>query len=166
MMEFFPPGALADQPELHTFRARWYAPHLLSMQERPLYPLGADEPEVYRLLFLPTFHEPVVVRLSEVEGAWRAVCKRSDGRGGYGPGRLTTETERDLSAAQANQFRRLLDRAGFWEMPSWEDSAGLDGSQAVLEGVRPGRYHVVDRWSPHGTPYARLVEFLLKLARG
>jgi hypothetical protein len=26
-----------------------------------------------------------------------------------------------------------------------------------------GRYHVVDRWSPRGTPYAKLVEFLLKL---
>jgi hypothetical protein len=136
----------------------------LALKERPLYPLGGEEPEVYRLLFLPTFDEPVVIRLSASEGAWKAVCKRSNGRGGYDPGELTTENERELSLTQAKKFQRLRDQAEFWEMPSTEDSAGLDGSQAVLEGVRPGRYHVVDRWSPHGTPYAKLVQFMLKLA--
>ena len=164
MTTFFPPGALDYRPELHAFRESWYGPALLALKERPLYPLGGDEPEVYRLLFLPTFDEPVVIRLSASEGAWKAVCKRSNGRGGYDPGELTTENERELSLTQAKKFQRLRDQAEFWEMPSTEDSAGLDGSQAVLEGVRPGRYHVVDRWSPHGTPYAKLVQFMLKLA--
>ncbi|MHC5854753.1 hypothetical protein [Nostoc sp.] len=61
------------------------------------------------------------------------------------------------------RIRQLLDCAEFWEMPSFESSGGLDGERAVLEGVRAGRYHVVDRWSPRGTPYAKLVEFFLKL---
>ena len=28
------------------------------------------------------------------------------------------------------------------------DQEGTDGSQWVIEGVRAGRYHVVDRWTP------------------
>ena len=162
-MEFFPENTLDDHPGGHAFRVNWYVPHLLSMEEPPLRPPVADRPTVYRLLFLPTFDRPAVVRLTEAEGGWRAVCKRSDGRGGYGPGPLLSAAERDLSPAEGKKFGRLLTEAAFWEMPSSETSAGLDGSQAVLEGVREGCYHVVDRWSPHGTPYAKLVEFLLKL---
>jgi hypothetical protein len=165
-MEFFPANSLDLGPEPHAFRDRWYVSHLLAMQERPLYPPAADVPPVYRLLFLPTFRQPVAVRLSDSGGVWRAVCKRSDGRGGYGAGQLTAESERELSRAEAKQFARRLNRVGFWDMPSSEETAGLDGSQAVFEGARDGRYHVVDRWSPHGTPYAELVEFLLGLARG
>ena len=70
---------------------------------------------------------------------------------------------RVISPAEA---RRVLERAGFWDMASFEDSAGMDGSQAVLEAVRAGRYHVVDRWSPHDTPYAKLITFLLELGEG
>ena len=54
--------------------------------------------------------------------------------------------------------------AAFWEMPSLEDSLGFDGSDAVLEGVHAGKYHVVDRWSPHGTLYAKLVVLILQVA--
>jgi hypothetical protein len=163
-MEFFPPGALDSQPDGHAFRERWYVRHLLAMQELPLQPAAAG-PDVYRLLFLPTFHQPSVIRLTHAEGVWRAVCKRSDGEGGYAPGRLAAETECELSPAEAKQFDRLLERAVFWKMPRFERAFGMDGSQAVLEGVRSGQYHVVDHWSPRGTPYARLVEFLLALGQ-
>jgi hypothetical protein len=165
-MEFFPQGTLDDRPDGHAFRVNWYVPHLLSMQEQPLYPAVVDRPAVYRLLFLPTFGHPVVVRLTEAAGGgWRVVCKRSDGRGGYGPGPLVSQQERDLLPAEARQLGRLLEGAGFWVTPSFKETEGLDGSQAVLEGVCEGRYHVVDRWSPRGTPYAELVQFLLKLGR-
>jgi hypothetical protein len=165
-MQFFPANALDDRPDLHAFRDRWYVSHLLAMEERPLYPPGNDQPPVYWLLFLPSFRQPAVVRLTEAGGTWQALCKRSDGRGGYSPGRLAGTAERELSRAEAKQFARLLDQVGFWTMPSSEDSAGRDGSQAVLDGARAGEYHVVDRWSPHGTPYADLVEFLLGRCRG
>jgi hypothetical protein len=165
-MEFFPPGALDDRPDLHAFHDRWYVSHLLSMREQPLHPPAAEQPDSYRLLFLPTFQRPSVVHLNRVGEAWKAVCKQTDGRGGYGPGQLTMDEEHYLSPVEEQKFVQLLDRAKFWEMPSFEDSAGLDGSRAVLEGVRAAKYHVVDRWSPRGTPYAKLVEFLLKLGDG
>ena len=97
-MEYFPQNALDDDPESHKFRTSWYVPHLLSMKEEPLHPLVVDRPTVYRLLFLPTFDRPSVVRLFEAEGVWRAVCKRSDGRGGYGPGPLVSEEERAVAS--------------------------------------------------------------------
>jgi hypothetical protein len=165
-MEFFPANTLSARPERHEFRERWYVPHLLAMEERPLYPPTLDQPLVYRLLFLPTFRRPAVARLTEASGTWQVVCKRSDGLGGYSPGRLAGKLERELSRAEVKQFARALDRIDFWDMPSYDDSLGRDGSNAILEGARVGAYHVVDRWSPHGTPYAELVNFLLELCSG
>lgn len=160
---FFPPGALDRRPDGHEFRERWYVSHLLAMQERPLRPPAKDQPRVYRLLYLPTFDQPSVVRVTDRGGIWKAVFRRTDGRGGYSPGQLTVEKERTLSPAEVEQLGHLLYRAAFWEMSSFDDSDGLDGSEAVLEAAVAGRYHVVDRWSPTGTPYAALVQFFLGL---
>lgn len=156
MKDLFPPGFLDDWPDLQVLgdRAYWYVWGLLEMQEQPLRPTAEGPSEVYRLLLFPSFKPLTVIRLSNVQGSWRMVHKQS-----------THENEHDLSPSEIKEFGRLLDQAEFWEMPSIGDSTGLDGTQAVLEGVRAGRYHVVDRWSPHGTSYAKLVEFLLAFRR-
>ena len=44
-------------------------------------------------------------------------------------------------------------------------SVGLDGSQWILEGVRGGEYHVVDRWSPKDNSYSQLCKYLLRLGK-
>lgn len=163
-MDFFPTGAFDVRPDLHQFRNNWYVSHLLAMREEPLYPPSADQTEVYRLTYLPTFEHPTVVRVTRaVNRGWAATCKRTDGRGGYGAGQLVAQAVHSLSQAEVQEFHDLLGGSGFWEMPSFEDDAGCDGSQDILEGVRAGVYHVVDRWSPHGTPYAKLTGFMLRL---
>ncbi len=40
----------------------------------------------------------------------------------------------------------------------------MDGSQWVLEGVRDGRYHVVDRWSPESGLYRETCLILLRFS--
>jgi hypothetical protein len=163
---FFPPGSLDSRTDLHASRGSRYASYLATMGEKPLYPPLADSPPTYRLLYLPTFREPLVVRVTEATHSWRVVCKRSDGLGGYFTGQLVGSGERSLSRAEVKQFRRRLDRVGFWEMPSFDGVFGLDGTRCVIEGMSAGRYHVVDRWSPCGTPYAELVKFLVGVSRG
>jgi hypothetical protein len=42
-----------------------------------------------------------------------------------------------------------LDKLNFWKMPNpVNDQRGTDGSQWIIEGVKGGLYHVLDRWSP------------------
>jgi hypothetical protein len=52
---------------------------------------------------------------------------------------------------------QMIDVAHFWTLPSRQQdepnpdgsvTVGLDGAQWVMEGVKDGKYHVVDRWSP------------------
>lgn len=162
-MDFFPPNSLDSNPELDEFSRRWYERHLMVMEEQPLYPPASRALDVYRLLFLPTFEQPTLVRLSRSHGRWSAVCKQTDGQGGFDEGQLISDSQRELSISEAKKVVELLDRMDFWTMPSFLDDGGLDGEQAILEGVSGGRYHVVDRWCPEGTEYATLVRFLLTL---
>ena len=163
-MNFFPPNTLHTDPETHAGHELWFAGHLISLDEAPLHPPATDRPDIYRLLFLATYGSPVLVSVSEAGEKRRVVCKSSDGLAGFPvPGRLVSEADRELSSREAARFAELLELAAFWEMQSCVDDSGFDGSHAVLEGLRAGRYHVVDRWSPRNTPYAELVQFMLGL---
>jgi hypothetical protein len=164
-MVWFFPEVLDYDAQRSRFRCGWYGSHLWSMEERPLYPPEPDQFPVYRLLHLPTFSAPSMVRLTEGVDGWRVVCKRSDGWGGYAAGELVAVAEHDLTVLEVQQFLNKFDQCGFWDLPSYEKCDSCDGTQAVVEGVNRGRYHVVDRWSPRGTPYAELVEYLLALGR-
>ncbi len=162
--DFFPDGVFGDQQDDPLSYTRWYERFLRSMGEGPLYPPAADAANAYRFLFLPTFHKPLLVRLTAKERCWCLVSKTNDGAGGYFPGPSTTESERNLAPAECVKLEQGVNRVRFWSLPVSDGSIGCDGSQWVLEGVSPGRYHVVHRWSPHGGQFARFCELLLDLA--
>ena len=74
----------------------------------------------------------------------------------------------NTSAEQVREFLALLKKADFWQLES--EQAGdktryrMDGTQWVSEGVRSLQYHVVDRWSPINSDFARACLFLMKLS--
>ena len=74
---------------------------------------------------------------------------------------------RQLTAHEVQSFRSKVESGGFWNAPSpINDQTGTDGSQWIIEGVKAGRYHVVDRWMPKNGPARDLGLFLsLDLAR-
>lgn len=160
---FFPPETLGDSG-LDSVRRIWYAGALYMMEESPLYPPVANRFLEYRLLYLPTFTHPYMVRLIEEADVWQVICKRTDGQGGYGFGYLVQSAKRILTKLEVEQFRCTLEGCDFWNMSSsYEECGGTDGAQVVLEGVGNGIYHVVERWAPYRTRYAALAKYMLSL---
>jgi hypothetical protein len=166
----FPKGALSDNARQDEFRTVWYSTHLKALQELSLLQL-AQNPAVqsYRFLWLRTFHHPVVVRLDfKSDGTGAITTKVASGAGGYKPGHLVENTTRPLSREQMEKFLVAVKRAQFWELPSHETPAteGCDGAQWIIEGVKDGEYHVVDRWTPSSGPVRDLgMLFLTGLAQ-
>ncbi len=80
--------------------------------------------------------------------------------------RLVRDSRIPIDAEEHRGFKILLAASSFWSLPSedWQ-SPGLDGSSWVLEGIKDGKYHRVERSSPFneaaGTP---LNDDLKKLA--
>jgi hypothetical protein len=167
---YFPKGALSDNARSDQFRLDWYSKDLRALQEPSLLRLASDTSlESYRFLWLRTFHHPVVVRLDLApDGTGQLTTKVSSGAGGYDPGRIVENKSRPVTHEQVEEFLAKVKHDQFWDLPSHETPAtvGCDGSQWIVEGVKDGKYHVVDRWSPGKGPVRDLgLTFVVELAR-
>lgn len=161
--EYFPEQAFDD------FTANWYGKHLRAMREPSLQPqprvdatLGqrhAGNGKVSKLastcrfLYLPTFSEPIIFRL-EVDGEGKAVLitKRTNGKGGYGEGRLTYSVTSPVPSPQLDHIMKLIKELGPDSMPAAvPEMRGLDGSEWILEVADGETYHVLSRWCARQT---------------
>jgi hypothetical protein len=183
---FFPVGVFG---RVDSMTAHWYKAELTALSEPSLFAARETKgAHVYRFLWVRTFHHPVSVRLIIYPaGSGSIVTKISDGAGGYNPGNLILDKTTALSGQQVHEVLERLDAIGFWSMKATDYDEGnfrdehgthveahSDGAQWILEEVKDGTYHVVDRWSP-GSPghppdkieelaaYARLCKYLLEL---
>jgi hypothetical protein len=103
---------------------------------------------VYRLHGLPTFHHSVCVRVETAGDGLRLHATALDGKGGYEPGQIAIDRSLFLSIEQWKELERLVEKSSLWELPTRVDDGGCDGDQLIVEGVREGKYHIVDRWEP------------------
>jgi hypothetical protein len=161
---YFPKGALSDDPRGDLFRANWYSKQLKALEEPSLLQLAKNPSlESYRFVWLRTFHHPVVVRLDpRSDGTGELTTKVSSGAGGYAPGHVIENKSRAVTREEAERFLARVRQAQFWGLPSHDtpEAAGDDGSQWIIEGVKEGKYHMVDRWTPETGPVRDLGVFL------
>lgn len=149
--DYFPAGVLGDTPDQHRFAAEWYSQHLGAMGEPSLFELSRQDStaETYRFLWLRSFHHPVSVRLViRPDGTAVLTAKETGGHGGYAPGKLTRNRTVSLSEQRTRMFQERLRRLAIWKLPATRPDMGVDGAHWIVEAVKDGRYHVVDRWSP------------------
>ncbi len=164
-VSYFPSGIFDVNAQQNQFTVNWYSKHLVAMNEPPLMSSLSKDSERYRFLWLRSFHRPVAVRLWRSGDETFLTVKQLDGAGGYEPGKLITNETRAITEEEREVFSQFLEQSCYWKLPT-EDSglAGADGAQWILEGVKEGRYHIVDRWSPKSGNYREACLYLLKLA--
>jgi hypothetical protein len=166
--EYFPPAAFSEKADLQQFRAGWYSSQLKALQELPLW---SKEPpkgkECYRFTWLRSFHHPAVFRLDvQKDGSGTLTIKVADGEGGYEPGKLIRNETSKLSAEQVQAITGRFERFRFFELQSYDDKIGNDGSKWIIEALAGGRYHVVDRFAPQNGPIHDLGMVFIEMAIG
>ncbi len=73
----------------------------------------------------------------------------TSGAGGYDPGTLIQNDTVTLTREETNRLLGQIEENNFWRTQSIQETpGGPDGAHWIIEGVRDGTYHVVDRWSP------------------
>ena len=146
-----------------TFFVDRYTQKLRALGEHSLLKEDGSK-EIYRLLWLRTFENPVVIRIERDKESYQLYWKVSSGKGGYEPGELTTYKSRQISKTEWNKFEELINKMEFWTSETVEKKLhGDDGSRWVIEGVSENGYHVTDRWTPKNNDYRTCGEFLIKL---
>jgi hypothetical protein len=148
-MQYFPKSSVDSRG--NESKSAWYSFQLSALQEPSLLALTKTPfSQVYRFLWLTSFHHPVAIRLEvKPDGTSVLTTKVASGEAGFKPGVLTENTSKTLSEVQTRSFLSLVNNLNFWSAPNpVDDQKGTDGSQWIIEGVKDGQYHVVDRWSP------------------
>lgn len=156
---YFPKKAFGDDSWDDQFRTKWYSGELKALEEPSLLERAKNPAlESYRFLWLRTFNHPVAVRLDmRADGIGVLTTKVTSGTGGFRPGHLIENTSRPLTREQTQAFLTRLQKISFWSLPSHvNDQTGTDGSRWIVEGVKEGKYHVADRWSPRDGPVREL----------
>ena len=156
---FFPQiddGAAVTQGErLDPFHEEWFGKHLAAMGEEPLWsqPLPDQANMVLRVLFLPTFDNPSMMRVTFFRtGNANYVFKQLSGMGGYEPGRLRLETSGGIERRNADKLSGLIAAVAPFSASTptkpkigQDDVVCLDGTQVVLEINEGSRYRVLTR---------------------
>ena len=156
---YFPPKAVSEFP------TEWYSKHLTAMEEGSMFAPDKHAVETYRFLWLRSFHHPVAVRVWRTEIDQFITVKEMSGAGGYEPGRFIVNQTRKLAAGEWDTFIRRLDDSCYWNLPTDDPKErGFDGAQWILEGVKGGRYHIVDRWTPQSGSFREACLYSLKLS--
>ncbi len=187
---FFPPGTWAGGTSTSAdagpdgFYEDWFGGHPAALQEAPLWsaPEAAGEDDVIRLLFLPTFNRPSVLRLTKTDtGDYLYEFRQSDGAGGYDPGQLAVQDRGRLTRNQADRLEALL--ADVQPLALDTDisassqplegrlmvGACADGTQTVLEVRMSAKYHAITRHEcamPKDSPLRQLIWFFNDISKG
>jgi hypothetical protein len=126
-----------------------YVKLLERMNESQLSDFAKDiDAEVYRLMILPTWGNPIAIRVQRNGDLYTLASRRLDGQAGYETGSLVESKDVALSAEDSKALADLIQHLGFFQMSTGDGVHGFDGEEWILEGVSQGKYHPILRWSP------------------
>lgn len=142
---YFPADIIDENAQRGWFPSSLYSRYLTAMNEPSL--IDAGEAEVYRILWLRTFHSPMVFRLTvKSDGTADLVTKKTNGLEAGEPGRLVVDAVTNITNQDTETFLSGLERTNFWNLTTAEERRGFDGAYWLVEGVKGKKYHVVERW--------------------
>ena len=167
---YFPIKTKSGGEGVTAFESKWYGKSLERMNEPRLPGFAKDvNAYVYRIMILPTWGNPIVVRVQRHGELYSLSARRLDGQGGYDPGKLVESKNFELSAEDSKTLEQLIQNVTFFNLPTDDGVFGHDGDEWIIEGVSQGKYRVVVRWCADSydpekrklTAFLALCKFLL-----
>ena len=131
--------------DLDDFERDWFSAHISAAKEQPLTPIRPTE--THRFTWLRSFHQPVVVRV-HCDDSCDVTTKVLSGLGGYGPGKIVSNSQRTLNSVEKTKLQDVLLAASLWDGQPATDTLGMDGAQWIFESRVGERYIAWNVWSP------------------
>jgi hypothetical protein len=125
---------------------------LFALDEKSLQKRKVNENDtIYRLLWTPSFHNPLVIKVKKENNKHYLFGKISDGKSGYYTGLTKTEIKKEIPDSIWIKLNNYLSHCNFWNMKSRVEDDGFDGAGWFFEVKMKNRYHYIYRRSPnHG----------------
>ena len=146
---------LEKAKKLHDGWATFHHQYLVAMKEPVLWRLAQKDrtATVYRFLWLPSFHDPISVRFVKSDDGVVLFAVRLKLDREYQPRQIVASKTIKLSRSHWERIARHLNKAKFWTLPTHKrrtNDSGIDcdGDHLIVEGVKDGTYHIVERSCP------------------
>ena len=164
---YFPIKTKSGGEGVTAFESKWYGKSLERMNEPRLPGFAKDvNADIYRIMILPTWGSPIVVRVQRHGELYSLSARRLDGQGGYDPGKLVEAKDIELGADDSKSLAVLIQNLNFFQLSTENDIYVHDGDEWIIEGVSQGKYHVVQRWcAPSYNPEKRKLTAFLALCK-
>lgn len=110
-------------------------------------PIEENKTTMYRFLYLPAFHNRVMVKIYISEDNKKIIeAKEAD----IHSSKIVQKVSRNISDDEWNLFMQYVEKAKYWDVSteSAMNEGILDGSFWFLEGFSEGKHHLVYRHSP------------------
>jgi hypothetical protein len=148
---YFPSDSLfffsdKNKQNVDSFVKEWYSQILYGFQEPDLYNYSGDG-EAIRLLWLPSFGNPVIIRVNNFNDTVYANIKEMKERS-YEDGhpKILTDTVIVLSTKKWKEILSNLQTNNFWKEKVEDSSSAKDGIPWLLECRLNNKYYHIDRW--------------------
>jgi hypothetical protein len=134
-------------------RASYYTKYLSAMKEPSvLSPLEKGVERVFRFTYLRSFHDPLVVRITEAGDTFTAHAVRLEMDQQYRPVKIVQEKTWKLDEEARKTVKPLPEQEGFWTALSDAEQAVaqsiLDGSTWIFEVHDKDGYRMIEIQSP------------------
>lgn len=151
-----------------------YLKYLIDFKEPQIFPLEKKDINVIRLFVLPTFENPILIRVENNNGKITLFAKRLRGQGGYEIKGIKKQKQRQLNADEWGKLTQLLKDANFGESEVKEkfpepDKNGIiwicdDGVKWLLERNNLSGYHATEQRCNKSNNFIAIGDYLLKLS--
>lgn len=138
--------------------AKVYSLYLRAMKEPLLFNKKTNK-EVYRFLWIRSFHSPVVIRIEKINSKYQLYWKVFNRH----EWKIKSQNQKHLTEKEWNNFIQLTKKTNFWKMSLGKHRSGWDGSEWVLEGVNNSDYHVVTIFTPSKNEFYKTCNYLISL---
>lgn len=129
--------------EFGEFTNEWYSKQIMALGGKDL---KQYEGECYRFTCIPPFWEPVMLTVKvNSDGSGTLHFSMCNNPINVFEGDLLKEEKKELTKKQVDDFLETLKQTDFWNLPKEDDFMVMDGTQLVIEGVKNGQYHILDR---------------------
>lgn len=135
-----------------------------AFKELPLYAMPDCVDEAYSLTWIPSFHEPALVRVWRVGDESFMSAKSLSSKGWAKFGNLKETNARSLTKSEWREIKDLVTPAGYWQFAETvEEIIPNDGAVWLLDGLNARQYHWARRRVPKDQ-YAEICKRLIQLS--
>ncbi|MFA6570337.1 MAG: hypothetical protein WCT77_03795 [Bacteroidota bacterium] len=147
-IKYFPENVISENLNY------WYSKMMRDFKLDSFYEKASDtNKQLFRFVWGRAHNNPITITIEIFENDYGELRLLEYSGGVFYPeNAIMSNCLLQLFPYEIESFLKIIDNNCFWDILSANPySRGLDGSTWIIEGIKNGKYHFIERWAPMQT---------------